>query len=105
MQVTIQSTDRLDDVMKAVGAVYGVELQVASGSAPAVVTAATATRRRPGRPAGRKAAKTGGRRAAKKAAASNDTGAIRTWARSNGYNVSERGRISADVLAAYQAAN
>ena len=31
--------------------------------------------------------------------------AIRQWARTNGYNVSERGRLSADVLAAYEAAH
>lgn len=30
-----------------------------------------------------------------------DTKAIRAWARENGYNVSERGRIPADVMAAY----
>lgn len=30
---------------------------------------------------------------------------IREWARANGYEVSERGRISAEVRAAYEAAN
>ncbi len=30
--------------------------------------------------------------------------AIREWARSQGYTVSDRGRLSADVLAAYEAA-
>lgn len=30
---------------------------------------------------------------------------IRAWARDNGYEVSERGRIKADVVAAYHAAN
>lgn len=34
-----------------------------------------------------------------------DTAAVRAWARENGYEVSERGRIAADVLAAYEAAN
>ncbi|HZI96103.1 MAG TPA: Lsr2 family protein [Actinomycetales bacterium] len=33
-----------------------------------------------------------------------DTAAIREWARSNGHKVSDRGRISAEVLAAYSAA-
>ena len=32
-------------------------------------------------------------------------GAIREWARANGHTVSERGRIKADVVQAYQAAN
>ena len=31
--------------------------------------------------------------------------AIREWARANGHNVSERGRISADIKAAYEAAH
>lgn len=30
---------------------------------------------------------------------------IREWARANGYTVNERGRIAADVRAAYEAAN
>lgn len=34
-----------------------------------------------------------------------DAGAIRTWANDNGYTVSERGRIPADIRAAYEAAN
>lgn len=31
--------------------------------------------------------------------------AIREWARSNGYDVSDRGRIKADIVDAYDAAN
>jgi len=34
-----------------------------------------------------------------------ETTAIREWAKANGYTVSDRGRISADVVAAYNAAN
>ncbi|GAB2694149.1 histone-like nucleoid-structuring protein Lsr2 [Nocardia thraciensis] len=33
------------------------------------------------------------------------TGAIRDWARKNGYDVSSRGRISADVVEAYNKAS
>ncbi|MBB5911279.1 hypothetical protein BJY24_000146 [Nocardia transvalensis] len=33
------------------------------------------------------------------------TSAIRDWARKNGYNVSSRGRIQADVVAAYNKAS
>ena len=36
---------------------------------------------------------------------SGDATAIREWARENGHEVSERGRISADVRAAYEAAH
>jgi hypothetical protein len=34
-----------------------------------------------------------------------DLGEIRTWARSNGYEVSDRGRISAEVQQAYDSAH
>ena len=34
-----------------------------------------------------------------------DTGAIRTWARENGHEVSERGRIPTSVMEAYDAAH
>ncbi|WP_216695331.1 histone-like nucleoid-structuring protein Lsr2 [Dietzia psychralcaliphila] len=37
--------------------------------------------------------------------ASGDTKAIREWARTNGYDVSDRGRIPADVMESYAAAN
>lgn len=36
---------------------------------------------------------------------SGDTRAIRKWARSNGYDVSDRGRIPADIMDAYAADN
>lgn len=36
---------------------------------------------------------------------SGDTKAIRDWARTNGYDVSDRGRIPSDVMDAYAAAN
>lgn len=45
-------------------------------------------------------------RAAKAAAApERDTTAVRTWARENGYTVSDRGRISAEVISAFDAAH
>ena len=44
------------------------------------------------------------RKAASKAS-SGDTKAIREWARENGFEVSDRGRIPADVIEAYTAAN
>ena len=33
------------------------------------------------------------------------TAEIRAWARENGFEVSDRGRVPADVMAAYEAAN
>ena len=35
----------------------------------------------------------------------NDTGDVRSWARENGFSISERGRIPSNVLDAYQAAH
>jgi DNA-binding LacI/PurR family transcriptional regulator len=43
--------------------------------------------------------------ARKTATTSGDTKAIREWARNAGYDVSDRGRIPADVMQAYAAAN
>ncbi len=34
-----------------------------------------------------------------------DLGAVRDWARSNGHSVSDRGRVSAEILEAYDAAH
>jgi len=58
-------------------------------------------------------ARTSGRRSApktSKAAASSseptrDTGAVRTWAKENGFTVSDRGRISAEVIQAFDDAH
>ena len=59
-----------------------------------------------------KAERVGGRGRARKAAprssssrSSSNTAAIREWAKANGFQVSDRGRIPADVVAAYEAAN
>ncbi len=45
------------------------------------------------------------RRAGASTAKRGDLGAVREWARANGHTVSDRGRISADVLAAYDKAH
>ena len=51
---------------------------------------------------------TGGRRGGRKATATNlgpSAREVRDWARSNGYNVPDRGRIPDDVRSAFDAAN
>ncbi len=45
----------------------------------------------------------GGSGAPRRRGAGRDLDAIRTWARENGYEVADRGRISADVEKAYNA--
>lgn len=42
---------------------------------------------------------------ARKSSGNSDTTAIRQWAKDTGLEVSERGRVSADVVAAYNAAH
>lgn len=44
-------------------------------------------------------------RSARRPGGTGDATKIREWARANGRSVSERGRISADIRAAYEAAN
>lgn len=46
-----------------------------------------------------------GRRGMRPAASGPSANEIREWARANGYAVNERGRISADIRAAFEAAN
>ncbi len=59
--------------------------------------------------AGRRATTAGGGRGSapsrRGSSRNSDTAAIREWAKANGHKVSERGRVSADVVAAYRAAN
>jgi nucleoid-associated protein Lsr2 len=45
------------------------------------------------------------RRGARRGTAGPSTAQIRDWARSNGYEVSDRGRISAEIRAAYDTAS
>ena len=47
----------------------------------------------------------GGRRSAAKAASGAAPSEIRAWARSNGFDVPERGRVAAEVREAYAAAH
>lgn len=60
--------------------------------APFIANAERASRRRP-----RKAAAPRGRQGG--------SAPIREWARANGFTVSDRGRVPAEVIAAYEAAN
>ena len=47
----------------------------------------------------------GNRTATKRSSVGADNATIREWARSNGHEVSERGRIKAEVIEAFNAAN
>jgi hypothetical protein len=53
----------------------------------------------------RGAARTAGRAPSTATATTTDTASVRTWAKTEGYDVSDRGRISAEILDAYKKAN
>ncbi len=57
------------------------------------------------RTGGRASASTKSRGASSKSNGSQDTAAIRTWAKSNGYEVNDRGRVPASIREAYEKAN
>ncbi len=46
-----------------------------------------------------------GRKRAARSSRSADAGAVRAWARSNGYQVSDRGRVPATITEAFRAAH
>lgn len=52
---------------------------------------------------GRSGRRAGGR--ARSSAASTDLADVRAWARDSGYQVSDRGRLSGEILTAYEAAH
>jgi hypothetical protein len=95
MRITIDSTEPLDAVLPVIGAMYNVTLRTEERDA----VTPSATR---GRVGGTSRARGTTARRRKPAAA--PPAAVRAWARSNGITVNERGRVSADVLAAYHAA-
>jgi hypothetical protein len=53
----------------------------------------------------RRSASRGRRTPGRRSSGGPTTAQIRDWARANGHDVSDRGRISADIRAAYEAAN
>ncbi|MGZ4611125.1 MAG: histone-like nucleoid-structuring protein Lsr2 [Actinomycetes bacterium] len=81
------------------GVSYEIDLSAANAAklrddfAPYVGTARRVGGRSAGRPRGRRPA------------GDNRTSQIREWARANGHQVNERGRIAADVVAAYDNAH
>ncbi|MGS0687551.1 histone-like nucleoid-structuring protein Lsr2 [Nakamurella sp. GG22] len=79
------------------------KLRDALASYVASARRADGSRRSVGRPKAPRAAKSS--RGARTAPDREQTAAVREWARANGYEVSERGRLSANVLAAFEAAH
>jgi nucleoid-associated protein Lsr2 len=116
VKVTIDSSEPLDDAIRVLGALYDVTLvvspSVADPSREAQERVAVRVVRAGARPPRRGAAKEravrtpkgrGGR--ARKNAAPVETAELRSWARDNGYAVSDRGRVATSVVQAYDAAH
>jgi hypothetical protein len=102
VQVTIDSNDSLEHALRVVGSLYGVELTVAA-AAENVSEETAPEPRRPARksPAGARA-KRRSRRPSEDEVPAADLAAVRTWARDNGFQVSDRGRVSNAILEAYR---
>ena len=116
MKVTIDSSEPLDDAIRVLGALYDVTLVVSPGvadsSGEAQDKVAARLVRAGARPSRRGTAKDradrtpkgrGGR--ARKSVAHVETAELRSWARDNGYAVSDRGRVATSVVQAYDAAH
>jgi hypothetical protein len=102
VQVTIDSSESLSDVLRVLGAVYDVTLTVSeegtvgstppAESSPTPVPEKVRTRRARKKPAAEPAARAGNEQ-------------IRSWALENGLTVSNRGRLPGRVVAAYRDAH
>ena len=102
VQLTIDTSQPLEDVLRVLGAMYNVAITVepapesVAAAAPArASTRRTATRRRPGRTPIRSHGK-----ASRSGATSAE---IRAWAVANGFDVGSKGRIPRAVVDAFGA--
>ncbi|MBB5916154.1 hypothetical protein BJY24_005066 [Nocardia transvalensis] len=108
-KVTVELVDDYDGKSKATetvrfgidGTEYEIDLSMKNaGKLREALEEWTGSARKVGRiPKGK------GKVAARSSTDREQTAAIRDWARRNGYNVSSRGRIQADVVAAYNKAS
>ena len=97
MQVTIDSTEPLERVLPVINALYGVSLSIPSDATNAAKDPASTRRARANRSQQRPAR----RNKRPEITAS----AVREWARSTGHQVSDRGRVAAELVEAYRAAH
>lgn len=124
MKITLDSTEPLEDAIRVLGAMYGVQLMVStdqngvrrtetdSGS-ESIPADKAAQRQGRSRSRGRRPAAGGGAPRSAKAEARSvaspagrpSNAQVRTWARENGMAVSDRGRLAGSVIAAYRTAN
>jgi hypothetical protein len=102
MQLTIDSKEPIDRVLRVVGSFYGVELRV--NSSQKENSARPSKRTSKATPAASKATtRPSGARARATRKANADPAVVRAWARTHGHAIKDRGRVPAEVVAAYQA--
>lgn len=112
-QVNVVLVDDLDGSEAEESVVFGLdgatyEIDLSSKNANKLrdaIAVYVASARRTGGRRGASAPRAAGRASTGAAASSNDTASIRSWAKSKGYEVSDRGRIAADIQEAYRKAN
>lgn len=109
MKISIDSTEPLQDVLRVIGAAYGVTLAVAPEDASIVLPSAAASSRagsaRHSRGRGTSGRPSAGRGRPTGTRAKVSSAELRSWARQNGIAVSDRGRVPAAVVAAHRKAN
>jgi hypothetical protein len=119
VKLTVDSSESLEDAMRVLGALYGVQLVVASvgqdvpGNEPAASKPAekprTARKRKPAtrktRPAPASDTLEPKQRAVSASAGSPSNAEVRSWAHESGMTVSDRGRVPASVINAYRNAH
>jgi Lsr2 len=93
MQLTIDTTHDLDDVLRVVGSLFNVTITTTDTVAATRRTARKANRSSSSR---RSSASRSARRVASPAE-------VRAWAMSHGHNVNGRGRVPAAIVAAFEA--
>jgi Lsr2 len=99
VQLTIDSTQKLDDVIRVVGALYNVQLGVVDATGPTATVASSRSRSRSASSRG-SATRRSGRRPSRSTAS---TAEVRAWAQTNGYQVNSRGRIPMTIKNAFEA--
>jgi Lsr2 len=130
MQLTVDSAEPLEKVLRVVGTFYGVELEIAgaaripaSKSTAKSTSTSTSTSKSAPKPASKSVAKSApakaaagrakrgtaktaapqaARRSRRSKAAVVAPADVRAWARANGHAVKDRGRVPAAVLEAFQ---
>jgi Lsr2 len=111
VQITIDSTEPLDKVLKVVGALYGVTLSEATEGlvergSPDAKPRAAGRKAKQGRvkAAGPKKTSRSTRSARRASKIAPDPASVRIWAKANGHPVRDRGPVPASAISAYLAA-